>query len=62
MNYAKNRRQTPKKRKREEAEIEAVQADDWKCKTCDAPVDDRYALYCIHCGIYWQDVDNGLFN
>lgn len=43
---------------------EAEEAARWQCRSCDRPIspDDEYAPYCLHCGSYWQEVENGLFD
>lgn len=32
----------------------------WQCATCNSPAQED-SQYCRNCELYWQDVDNGLF-
>ena len=32
------------------------------CKTCTAVPDEEWEPYCIHCGMYWKEVDEGLWD
>lgn len=32
-----------------------------KCRSCSA-VPDEGEIYCLHCRLYWDEVDNGLFS
>jgi len=33
----------------------------WVCESCDILVEEG-ARWCLHCKIYWEDVDRGLFD
>lgn len=47
-----------------EADAEKEEADRWRCRSCDAPIDPdvaEYPGYCWHCGSYWKDRRNGLW-
>lgn len=42
------------------AATEAMEVRSWTCETCNLMVDDG-ERYCRHCGPYWEDVKNGLW-
>lgn len=44
-----------------EALLEKEERDGDQCRSCSAPADDAYEPYCMHCGMYWEEVDSGLF-
>jgi rubrerythrin len=41
--------------------LDDVEEQAWQCRTCTAPFDDEHKPYCRHCGMYWQDCANGLW-
>lgn len=41
--------------------LEEVRRDRWKCETCTAPAEEE-STFCLHCGMYWEDVRNGMFD
>jgi hypothetical protein len=43
------------------AELEKQEDDAVGCRTCSAPAHEQYEPYCMSCGIYWKDCDEGLF-
>lgn len=41
---------------------DAVDAETWKCQSCDKMIEDDHTKpYCRYCGEYWKDVQNGLW-
>lgn len=44
------------------AEAEVEEAAAWKCRTCERPSEGEGKPYCLSCSIYWEDVENGLFD
>lgn len=32
------------------------------CRSCSAPAEEGWEPYCTHCGSYWRDVEEGLFD
>jgi hypothetical protein len=42
-----------------QAETERVESA-WQCDTCPAPREED-SRYCRHCRMYWNDLENGLF-
>ena len=32
------------------------------CRSCSAPAEEAWEPYCMHCGSYWRDVDEGVFD
>lgn len=34
----------------------------WKCQTCDGVIASDEDIYCMHCKMYWKDVEEGLFD
>lgn len=45
-----------------EAEAEVEETVAWKCRTCDRPSEGEGKPHCLSCRIYWEDVENGLFD
>lgn len=41
--------------------LNQTEEEKYKCTTCDAPRQED-SEYCLHCEMYWKDVDNGLFD
>lgn len=45
-----------------DAEAEVEETASWKCRTCPRPSEGEDKPYCLSCRIYWEDVENGLFD
>lgn len=45
-----------------EALLEKDERDGDLCRTCYSPAEEPYEPYCMHCGLYWEDVENGLYD
>lgn len=41
--------------------VDQTEQDDWQCRTCSSEAQEN-SIYCMHCEMYWDDVDNGLFD
>jgi len=39
--------------------LDQAAEEDWQCATCSAAAEES-SQYCMSCGLYWQDVENGL--